>query len=198
MQDVPADARKLYEQALDDVKKHQDGGAAKLEEAIKVFPDYYDALSLLGGIYFEQKAFDTAASYYLRAIAINPRSFIVNYNLAFSLYQLRRYPEAVKAAEAAKSLDQSSIAALLLYGSIVRINGDYPNAEVELKKADSLAKGKNADVHMQLALLYNRTNRNQDAVSELKTYLKLEPDSPDRKKIEDLIAKLKSSPEGKN
>ena len=195
VQDVPPDARKLYEDARDHFKEQREAGVAKLEDAIKVFPEYFDALALLGGSYFEQKNYEKAYPYYVKAVEVNPRSFHSFYNLGYSLYQVRHYSEALKAAETAKTLDRTSLEAQLLFGTILRINGDFPKAESELKTADSMAKGRNADVHMQLALLYNRTNRNQDAVSELKTYLKLAPDSPDKKKIEDLIAKLKEGSE---
>jgi Flp pilus assembly protein TadD len=195
VQDVPAEARKLYEDARDHFKEQRDAGMTKLEEAVKIFPDYFDALALLGAAYFEQKNYEKAYPYYVKAASVNQRSFRSFYNLGYSLYQLRRYPEALKPAETAKSLDKSSLDAQLLYGTILRITGDYKKSESELKAADSMAKGKNADVHMQLALLYNRTDRNQDAVSELKTYLKLQPDSPDKKQIEDLIVKLKERSE---
>jgi tetratricopeptide (TPR) repeat protein len=195
VQDVPADARKLFEQGRDDIRKQDETGVAKVEQALAMFPNYLDALELLGGVYFERKNYEKAYPYYLRAIDINPRSFTSFYNLGFSLYQVKQYPAALRASEAATTLDKANIMARLLYGTVLRITGDYLKAESELKAADSLAKGKIADVHMQLALLFNRTSRNQEAVTELKTYLKLEPESPDRKKIEDLIAKLKNSGE---
>jgi len=56
-----------------------------------------------------------------------------------------------------------------------------------------LAKKMNGETHWQLALLYNRLNRTQDTINELETFLRLVPDSPDKNKIRDLIAKLKTS-----
>ena len=60
-------------------------------------------------------------------------------------------------------------------------------------KANSLAKEMNAEAHWQLSLLYNRLNRNQDTIKELEAYLSLVPDSPDKNKIKDMIAKLRTS-----
>jgi regulator of sirC expression with transglutaminase-like and TPR domain len=75
----------------------------------------------------------------------------------------------------------------------LRITGSYTEAETALLKANSLAKKMNAEVHWQLSLLYNRLNRNQDTIEELETFMKLVPDSPDKNKIRDMIAKLRTS-----
>jgi len=88
--------------------------------------------------------------------------------------------------------------AQLIHGTLLRITENYTDAEKALLKADTLAKKKNSEIHWQLALLYNRLNRNQDAINELETFLKLEPEAPDKKKIQDLIAKLKGSANKKN
>ncbi|MGI9036769.1 MAG: tetratricopeptide repeat protein, partial [Pyrinomonadaceae bacterium] len=84
----------------------------------------------------------------------------------------------------------------LLYGTLLRLNGDYQEAEKVLLKAKSLAKKPNPEISWQLALLYNKLKRNKEAANELETYLKIYPDSPDKKKVEDLIAKLKASKDG--
>jgi regulator of sirC expression with transglutaminase-like and TPR domain len=66
-----------------------------------------------------------------------------------------------------------------------------------LLKANSLAKGKKSEINWQLALLYNHLKRNREAINEIETYLKLEPNSPDKTKIRELIEKLKACADGK-
>src|SRR6185369_17318911 len=87
----------------------------------------------------------------------------------------------------------TSVDAQLLYGTVLRITGSYTEAETALLKANSLAKKMNAEVHWQLSLLYNRLNRNQETIDELETFLRLVPDSPDKNKIKNMIAKLRTS-----
>lgn len=193
VQDIPKPAKKLFEEGVDELKKFQEKGLDKLEAAIKVFPEYFDALSLLGQEYVTRGSYEKAYPYLLRAIDVNPRSSISFYRLAYAFYQLKQYPAALEAAKAAVILVPNSIDALQLYGTILRINGNYADAEKALLKAGSLAKGKNSEIHFQLALLYNRLKRNQDAIDELEIYLKLVPNSPDKSKIQELIVKLKSS-----
>lgn len=193
VQEIPPAAKKLYEDGVGDLKKNQDAGFAKIEEALKIFPQYFEALSLLGKEYVLRKDYEKAYPYLVRAIEVNPRSFSNYFRLGYAFYQLKEYPAALKAAEAAVTLVPESVDAQLLYGTILRINGNSADAEKALTKANALAKEKNSEVHWQLALLYNRLKRNQDAVRELETFLKLKPDSPEKAKIRELIEKLKTS-----
>jgi Putative Zn-dependent protease, contains TPR repeats len=193
VQDVPQDAKKLYETGVNKLKKSQDGGLSDLEEAIKLFPNYFDALSGLGREYNSRKDYNKAYPYLIRAIDINPRSSNSYYGLAYAFLQLNQIPAAVEAARAVTILVPTYPEAQLLYGTLLRQSGNYKDAETALLKAKSLAKRPNPEVHWQLALLYNKLNRNKEAAAELETYLKMNPDSPDKKKIQDLIAKLKNT-----
>jgi tetratricopeptide (TPR) repeat protein len=158
-----------------------------------MFPDYFDALNWLGKEYVSRRDYEKGYPYLLRAIDVNQRDASTYYSLSYSFYQLKKYPAALEAARATTVLAPASVDAQLLYGTILRINGNYTEAETALLKANSLAKQVNAEVHWQLSLLYNRLNRNQDTINELETFLKLVPDSPDKNKIRDTIAKLKTS-----
>ena len=194
VQDIPAAAKKSYEDGMADLAKHQDKGLEELQRAIDTFPNYFDALDSLGKEFMSRKMWEKAYPYLLRAVDINPRSFSTYYSLAYAFYQMKQYPAALEAAKATTLLVPASVDAQLLYGTILRITGSYTEAEKTLLQANSLAKKMNGEVHWQLSLLYNRLNRNQETINELETFLKLVPDSPDKNKIRDLIAKLKSSP----
>lgn len=197
VQDIPPAAKKLFEDGKKDLKNQPDKGFVKIEEALKIFPQYFDALSLLGKEYILRREYEKAYPYLLKAIDVNSRSFITFYRLGYSFYQIKEYPASLKASQAAIVLAPDSADANLLYGTVLRITGNLPEAEKSLLEANSLFKEKDAETHWQLALLYNKLNRNQAAVNELETYLKLKPDAPDKVKIQELIAKLKNSKAGK-
>lgn len=192
-QDIPEKAEELFEKGIKNLEKKNDQGISELEEAIKIFPNYFNALSRLGKEYILRKNYEKGYPYLLRAIDINSRSFSSYYSLGIAFYELKQIPAAVEAAKACLVIDSSSVLANLLYGILLRISGAYQESEKKLLAANSFSKGKNAEVHMQLALLYNRLNRNEDAIKELETYLKLEPKSPDKNSIQDTIAKMKAS-----
>ena len=193
IQDVPPDAKRMYEAGRDDLKKNRESNLEQLDQAIKIFPTYFDALNLLGETYFARKDYGKAYPYMIRAIDVNQRSFQCYYRLAFSFVQIKQYPAAIEAARAATSLGSQSAAAHLVLGTALRLNGKLEDAEKSLLKADELSGGKDAETQYQLALVYNRLNRNEDAVKRLEAYLKLDPSSPDKSKIKDLIAKLKTA-----
>lgn len=193
VQEVPPAAKKLYEEGVAVLDKNQEKGLAKLESAVGLFPNYFDALYGLGKAYNSQKNYEKAYPYLLKAIDINPRSYSSYYSLGYAFYQLKQYPAALEAAKATTTLVPDSIDAQLLYGTVLRIAGNYSEAEKSLMKADTLAKKLNSEVHWQLALLYNRLNRAQETIDELETYLKLVPDTPDKAKIQAMMAKLRES-----
>ncbi|HEX8198392.1 MAG TPA: tetratricopeptide repeat protein, partial [Pyrinomonadaceae bacterium] len=59
-------------------------------------------------------------------------------------------------------------------------------------QAKSLNKNNSvAEIHWQLALLYNKLGRNQEAAVELESYLKILPNASNKEDIKNLIAKLR-------
>ncbi|MGZ8842083.1 MAG: carboxypeptidase regulatory-like domain-containing protein [Pyrinomonadaceae bacterium] len=193
VQDIPPAARASYLKGVADFGKDQEKGLLEIEEAVKIFPSYFDALNWLGKEYVSRRNYDKAYPYLLRAIDVNQRSAPTYYSLSYAFYQMKQYPAALEAARATTLLAPASVDAQLLYGTILRITASYSEAETVLLKANSLAKEMNPEAHWQLSLLYNRLNRNQDTINELEAFLKLVPDSPDKNKIRDMIAKLRTS-----
>jgi tetratricopeptide (TPR) repeat protein len=193
VQDIPPAAKVSFVKGVADFASDPEKGLLEVEEAIKIFPGYFDALNWLGKEYVSRRNYDKAYPYLIRAIDVNQHSAPTYYSLSYAFYQLKQYPAALEAARAATVLAPASMDAQLLYGTVLRITASYPEAETALLKANSLAKEMNPETHWQLSLLYNRLNRNQDTIRELETFLKLVPDSPDKNKIRDMIAKLKSA-----
>lgn len=194
VQDIPDDARKLFKSGIDSLSKNNDQGLADLERAIEISPNYFDALSRLGKEYILRKNYEKAYPYLLRAIDQNARSYSSYYALGFAFYQLKQIPAAVKAAQACTVIRGDSVEAHVLYGTLLRISGAFDQAEKELKKALSIAKSPNAEAHWQLALLFNRLNRNAEAADQLELYLKFAPpEDAGKKEIKDLVAKLRAA-----
>lgn len=193
VQDIPKEALRLYKEGVGDLEKNQAEGLAKIEEAIKIFPDYFEALSRSGKEYVALKNYSKAYPYLLKAIDVNPRSFSSYYSLSYAFYQLGELPAALEAAKACIFINADSLNSQLLYGTILRIDGKYQDSEKALLKAKSLAKKPNAEIHWQLSLLFNKLKRNTEAADELEIYLKIFPDSPDKKKVQDLISKLRAA-----
>ncbi len=191
-QDIPPDAKKSYSMGVSILDKNDPSGVTDLEKAIAMFPTYFDALSRLGKEYLIRSDFENAYPYLIRAIDVNPRSYSSFYGLGYSFYKLNKIAAGLTAAEACTILSPEAAAGHLLYGTLLRLDSKLPEAEKELIKAKTLNKRPNPEIHWQLSLLFNRMKRNKETIAELETFLKLSPDAPDKKKIEDMIVKLKA------
>ena len=198
VQNVPEEARKLYKQGVKGINEKGDRGFVEIEQALKIFPDYYDALNTLGCEYVARKEYQKALAYLIRSIDVNQRSFSSFYALAYACYQLNHRPEALEAARAATVLQPNSVNSQLLYGTLLRLDGRYEEAEKALLEAKKLSKDSPVpEIHWQLALLYNRLGRNRQAADELESYLHIQPDARDKKEIQALIVKLRRDPKQK-
>ena len=165
-----------------------------MEQALAIYPNYFDALDSLGREYTQRKEYEKALPYLIKAIDINNRSFSSFYALAYCCFQLKHNIEAIEAAHAATVIQPNSANAQLLYGTVLRISGNLEKAEKALLQARKINKETPiAEVCWQLALLYNKLGRNKDAISELEMYLKIQPNAPNKEEIKDLIIKLKNS-----
>ena len=193
VQDVPEQARKSYQKAvaqLDD--KKIEAGITELKNALKLFPDHYQALERLGNELIKQQKYQDAQEVFKKAVAVNTRSYSGWYGLGYASYALNLSGTAVEAAEKAVSLNPNSIEALLLLGISQRQAKLYDKAEKSLKQADKSAKGKSADVHWNLALLYaHNLNRFREAADELELFLKAEPNAENVEAIKKLIKQFR-------
>jgi hypothetical protein len=194
VQEIPELARSLYKSGLRKLNsKEFEAAIADLDKAIQIFPEYFDALNAAGCSLVGKKEYSRSVPYLIKAIDINQRSFSSFYSLGFAALQMNRIPEAAKAAKAALVLQNNSLNAHLLYGTVLRIQGDYEAALATLLKAKKLDKGSNIpEIYWQIALVYDKLNRFGDAADELEIYLKAAPDRKDKKEVEDLIQKLRS------
>jgi len=193
-QDVPSEARNLYKKSFNyfkDAKEEQLGFEA-LKKAIEIFPTYYDALNQIGIEYVKRKQYFEALPYLVRAIEVNQRSFSSFYLLGLAAYNLKQMNEAAEAFRATTVINPQSSNAFLQYGMVLRINNNLKESEQALLKAQSLLKDTpSPQVCWQLALLYDKLKRYEDAAKELEKYLKLDPTAENAAQVKILIKQMR-------
>ena len=113
------------------------------------------------------------------------------FGLGFTQYHQGLINEAVQNLERAIGVYNNSPNGYLWLGIAQKKAGKLVQAEASLKRANDLSKGKVADVHWQLAGLYNDQKRYKEAATELELFLKNKPDARDAEKIKQLIEQLK-------
>lgn len=192
-QEVPEDARKAFEKGVIELEANRiDAGIAELENAVRIFPDYYYALDRLGGELLRKGQYADAKKYFERSVAVNAKSSNSWYGLSFVLYAQGMIQESIDAAQKAANLAPESTDINLMLGIAQRRGRNYTDAEKAMLKAKKLSNGKSADTSWNLALLYVYNLRNHRlAADELENYLKVKPDHPEAERIKRLIRQFR-------
>jgi tetratricopeptide (TPR) repeat protein len=193
VQEVPEAARKQFEKAYDLLNKanKRTEALAALKSAIDLFPQYFDALELLGTEQVKDREYEAAIPALTKALEVNSRAFASSFALGVAQYNLKQLDPAVESFRRAVSLNERSINANLWLGIALRQTSRPQEAEPYLKRADVLADSKLPDAHWQLALLFNQLKRYKEAADELETFLKVQPDSKDAELIKKLIQRFR-------
>jgi hypothetical protein len=199
-QDVPKDAKRLYDTAIDNFsKKKTTDGIMSLVEATKIFPEYYLALQRLTKELFVLHKYVESFQYSRKAAEVNPKSATAYYYMGYSLHNLgKEYDKSsVTALSEAARLAPGSIQVLYVLGKVERSQGKFADAEKHLVAAKKLATAKIPEIYAELSQLYaNDLKKYGEAADELEQYIKASKlsdadEKVARDKVADLRAKAK-------
>jgi tetratricopeptide (TPR) repeat protein len=197
-------ARKQYREAIDTFREgsakdpvllnkigiayHQmmklDDARRSYEQALKVKPDYVEAMNNLGTIYYSRKSFRRAISWYKKALkkaGDDNKVASIYMNLGTAYFARKQYDRATKAYQTAMKIDPD-------------VFERHGNVGVILEERSVEEKAK---YHFYLAKLYAKGGRNDLALQYLRKCL--EEGFKEKKKIEDEadFVALKELPEFK-
>jgi tetratricopeptide (TPR) repeat protein len=178
-------ARKMYREAVDVYKEgppesaviwnkigiayHQmlqlENARRNYEKAIKLDPQYSEAINNLGTVYYAHKNFKKAISYYKRALKIAPSSASVYSNLGTAYFARKKYKEAAETYQIALSLDKD----------VFEHHGTY-GVLLEERSVEERAK-----FHFYLAQTYAKAGMNDRALQYIRKAL--EEGFKDKKKL---------------
>ncbi|MBK7704189.1 MAG: tetratricopeptide repeat protein [Acidobacteria bacterium] len=194
-QDVPDEAKKFYKTAVEHFAKgRQPEGISALADAIKVFPNYFQALYRMGSELFFQKRFKDAIPFLFKASDLNPKSATSFYYLGYSLHSLgKQYNKsALLVLTEAATLAPSSFQVLFTLGKIEREEGKAADAEKHLLQAKKSTKTPIPSLHFELAQTFADLKKYKDAADELETFIKVGKLKPEEEtKIRTTIATLR-------
>ena len=192
-QDVPEPARKAYAESLILLKdeKTAQQGIEGLQNAVKIFPNYFFAQDRLGREYYKRARYEEAMAAFIAASSANPKSDDTFYWLGLSQAKLKKNSEATQSLQQALKLNSKSANANLALGTLLYADGKLDEAENRFKQAYKLGGKRIPIVHLHLAQLYDKTKRYKDELSELELYLKEQPDDPNSEKLKKAIENLR-------
>lgn len=193
VQEVPDAAKKLYNRALAELADKRTADAyASLKAALDIFPRYHAALEKLGTEYLRlgtPAGFQAAEILLKLATDVYPKGYRSWYGLAGALFHQKKYDAALTAIQKANELNSGVSDAAILTGRLLRIGKKYADAEKQFLRARELSNNSNTEVNWQLAQLYGLDlQRYDDAVRELRAYLRAKPDAANATQVNKLIA----------
>jgi tetratricopeptide (TPR) repeat protein len=192
-QAVPPNAKEAFQQGEQSIKKNDLKAAEiSLTQAIKLFPDYYEALEVLGSEYVRHDYFDAAAPLLAHAVEINKNAWYSFYGLGVSLIELGRRSEGLDALRRAVTLNPKSINANMRLG--LELAKDDAHADEAIKlltTVTQLAGKKLPDAYLALASLHTRKKEYREAADALDQYLHAAPTNEHRDDIQRKINELR-------
>jgi|GEM_PF-398101 len=211
-QNVPAAARDTFERALKFGRAGRRQVASTLvQEAIRIFPDYFDARFALSSELVKAGRYAEAIVELEHAIRINPQDDRVYQSFGLIMMKQGKYEVAAAVfAEAARLNETESMhplmraEALIDYASTIENEGTpekviviqdaFNEAERNLNLASLKSRNGLAAVHFQLARLYQKRGERARAADELDQYLLANPSARNADEIRDVIRTLRTPP----
>lgn len=151
---------------------HQDEARTALEKALRLKPLLRGANLFLGIIAYRQGRFQNAEKRLERETAIDPRSTKAYLWLGISQLAENNPQKAIAALDKAYALDPKDIDILYQRGRAYYLVANASYAAMFQIDPDSVR------VHQVLAGAYAQANRNQEAIAELETAVKMAPRQP--------------------
>jgi tetratricopeptide (TPR) repeat protein len=210
-QNVPRPARETLERA----KKMADQGKAELalslmREAIKLFPEYFEARLELGNELLQTGKLEEAIKELDLARQINPNDDRTYQSFGLVLMQQKKYQVAVAVFAEASRLNPTNpmnplmrALALIRQASTIEPTQSAAaasdrefllgRAEVALTQASELSGKKLTADHLSLAMFYEMKGERSRAADELEQYLKKNPDLKNADSIREAIKRLRAA-----
>ncbi|MCU7496946.1 MAG: tetratricopeptide repeat protein [Ignavibacteria bacterium] len=135
-----------------------------------------DAWTRLGGLYFDNKKYEEAASVLNKAIKSFPDNFPINLILGLSLSQMNKYSEAKPFLEKAVYLNPNDLTALSAYGYTLNQLKESDSAVHYIKEALKLDSN-NVDLIGTLGMIYNSQKKWDECDSAYSKALSLDPNN---------------------
>ena len=209
VQNVSKEARDKFAQGMQSLKDGRVPEAVGyLEQAIALFPDYFDARFALANQLILDGKLTEAIKQLDEARRINPKDDRVYHAFGIVLMRQQKYAVAARVFAEAARLNPLEINYLVFQGTALidqatgidarkspasaeERNYAFGEAESVLNKAYDLSGKKLASVHLQLARLYEKKGDPGRAASELEQYLRQAPNDPKAEQIRGAILKLR-------
>jgi Tfp pilus assembly protein PilF len=191
---IPAAAREEFEKGSDALlsEKNVAKGIHHLEKAVRIYPQYVDALLLIGTAYMDKQDWLKAEAAFRQILALDTKSSVGYFALGELYLRQKKYPDAETNMLLGIHLDLKSVQGHFLLGLLYYELGDLvkagPQVGTALKLNPKFARG-----HLLAANILLRAHQTENAVVEFEEYLNLEPKGQFAEQARQTVAQLKTN-----
>jgi predicted O-linked N-acetylglucosamine transferase (SPINDLY family) len=146
-------------------------------EIIEIEKENFQAMHLLGVIFFQQKDYDQGIQFIEKSLEINNKNYSALNNLGNIFLELKKYPEAIEKYKKALNLNKNYTAAIYNLGNVYKAISKYKIALEYYYKA-IISDPQFFDAYYDYAELLERTGRIEDALIYYSKLLELSPGYP--------------------
>jgi Tfp pilus assembly protein PilF len=197
---APKDAMRALEKAQKLRAEKPAEAEKELTKAVKIYPQFAAAWTLLGDLHREHNDFNTARADYAQAIAADPQFVNPSYGLAMIASQEKKWDDTIRLTEQVIKLNSAAYPLAYFLNAAANYNSQkFEPAEENAKKFKALdTQHSHPEVCLLLSYLYSGRQDYAAAAGEIREYLTLAPNSPnaeslknDAKRFEELSVSAK-------
>ena len=183
---APKDAKQAYEKAQKIYAQNKLAEAEKeLQKAVRIYPSFAAAWSLLGDVHARQNQFDQALKEYTQAVTIDPQFVNPNFGLSIIAVQEKRWLDAVQLTNHVTKLNAFAYPSAYFYNAVANYYLERLDAaEESARKFKALdTDHHHPDVALLLGDIRIRKNDYAGAAREMRDYLAVAPNAPDAAEV---------------
>lgn len=189
---IPKKALDIYQKAL---ALSKDGKYSEAIEQLKLAIGEYDKFTMayneIAVQYLKLNELEKAEEALQTALKIDSEAFEPMVNYGIVLFRLKKYSESEATLINVLKLKDSVVGYYYLGRTLTALE-KFDDAEKAFLSAIKFGEGEMKEAHRMLASMYINKGDNQKAIEQLTIYLKLVPDAPDAKHLQQVIGQLKN------
>jgi tetratricopeptide (TPR) repeat protein len=209
-QQVPKPAQQAFDRAMKlSSESKPEVAIEKLREAVREFPEYYEAHLQLGNQLMKSGRLNEALSELDRAREINPKDERLYQSFGLLLMRQKNYAVAVAVFSEAVRLNPANAVNVVMKATALIYQAYAMNAsasdevardrqhvltraEIAIAEASNLSDKRVKPDHLTLAMFYEMKGQRAQSAIELETYLQENPKAPNAEELRKLVDNLRS------
>jgi tetratricopeptide (TPR) repeat protein len=190
---VPGKARDEYRKAREGMEKGKLEEATKrVENALQIFPNYADALTLRAILELNRQSAESAMADLDKAVKADANYAMAYMVMGSALNMQSKFDEAIRALQRGESLAPNYWQAYFEMGKAYIGKADYPAALRQLERAQNTAPAEYPLIYLLQAHALLAMKQYPEAMTALQAYLQKDPKGPNSAEAQKMLEKAQA------